>query len=653
MLVYQATKSEFMEDVERDVLVERVVAAFESRVHKASASEIRSWENSLLHMYKVLNTPRIAGDCGVAVEFGVPYTSSRIDFLLTGRTGPREDPSSREAAAIVELKQWHDAENVPGKRAVVRTLVGRGKHEVTHPSYQAMSYARMIEDYNEAVREAEVILQPCAYLHNYRKLVDDPLFAPKHAEWLDAAPAFTSREVAELREYLCRYVTHSDEGEVLLRIEHGRLRPSKSLQDALGEMLDGNEPFVMIDDQKIVLETALKLARRSRRSPKKQVLIVRGGPGTGKSVIAINLLVQLTRADLVAQYVSRNAAPRNVYSQLLRQHGRRRSFIDNLFIGPHGFHARGRDDIDCVIVDEAHRLTRKSGMFGNRGENQTAEIINAARFSVFFIDEQQRVTFKDAGSIADIRLFAERAGAQVTETALLSQFRCDGSQSYVDWLDQALGIRSSDRMPSDDFGYDFRVYDDPNKMFEAIEEANAVANRARVVAGYCWEWPKSTRYNPAAPHVVIDTHGFSRPWNLASTDTWAIDPHSVNEVGCVHTSQGLEFDYVGVIVGDDLRFENGRVITDRTERAKTDASLKGVRALAKSDPERAARIADEIIRNTYRVLMTRGMKGCYVFCTDAALARHLRATAPKGGARLPYRPATDTHSIAAESSLED
>lgn len=642
MLVYQATKREFMEDVLSGVIAERVETAFENRLHRPSASERLSWRNSMQYMHMVLGIEAIPADCGVAIEFGVPYTNSRIDFLLTGYQS-----SGRDAAVIVELKQWQSVEAVTGKNGVVRTRFQHGCAEVPHPSYQAWSYAWMLEAYNEAVREVEMELAPCAYLHNY---IDpegyDPLRDPSYIEYLELAPTFSQRDAEKLRAFICHHIDRGDDGKILYKIEAGRLRPSKSLQDALASMLKGNREFVMIDDQKTVYEQAVFLARRARYTGEKHVMIVRGGPGTGKSVVAVNMLVNLTRDGMVAKYVTKNSAPRHVYSHLLRGGDNTKAHIDNLFVGPSKFYLHDGDPIDALVVDEAHRLNEKS-IYDPAGENQVKEIIEAARFSVFFIDEEQRVTMKDVGRVRDIKGFAEAAGATVHEADLLSQFRCNGSEGYLTWLDDVLGIRSAAE-PVTDLDYDFRVFDDPVEMHAAIEARNLRGNKARVVAGYCWNWDKAERANPNHHDVVIESYGYARSWNLGSTVTWAIDEGSVDQVGCIHTCQGLEFDYVGVIVGDDMTCSDARVVTDFTKRARTDKALYGIKKLAADDPERAARIADELIRNTYRVLMTRGMRGCYVFCTDSVLADHLRTRIPMSK----YTSAPTIAPMAAEDPME-
>ena len=261
-------------------------------------------------------------------------------------------------------------------------------------------------------------------------------------------------------------------------------------------------------------------------------------------------------------------------------------------------------------------------MFQNKGENQIKEIIHASKLSVFFIDESQRVTTSDIGSEDEIRKFATEQKAEIIEMKLESQFRCNGSDGYLAWLDHILGIRDTANTEFD-FDYDFQVFDDPNELRKAIVSKNA-NNKARMVAGYCWNWVTKGKTNPNLFDINIDQYNFHMSWNLANTTTWSIDEGSIDQCGCIHTCQGLEFDYVGVIIGDDLRYENGHLITDASQRARTDKSLKGLGKMSKENPEEAERIADEIIRNTYRTLMTRGMKGCYIYCTDKALADYIK-----------------------------
>ena len=321
-------------------------------------------------------------------------------------------------------------------------------------------------------------------------------------------------------------------------------------------------------------------------------------------------------------YVTKNSAPREVFKQKLKID--KLSSLNNLFQGSGKFYDANSNECDVLIVDEAHRLNAKSGMFQNLGENQIKEIINAANFSIFFIDEEQRVTLKDIGSIDMIKEYAKELGAGIKITELNSQFRCNGSDGYLAWLDNVLEIRQTANYDLD-VDYDFRVFDNPNNMLNEIIKKNRRNNKSRVVAGYCWEWPKENRKNSEYHDIKIPKYNFEMSWNLDGGEQFAIGENSVYEAGCIHTTQGLEFDYVGVIIGDDMRYDGEKIITDYTKRAKTDQSLKGIKLISKERGNNVAnKIADTIIKNTYRTLMTRGMKGCYVFCTDENLKQYLK-----------------------------
>src|SRR5690606_9921313 len=287
-----------------------------------------------------------------------------------------------------------------------------------------------------------------------------------------------------------------------------------------------------------------------------------------------------------------------------------------------GFINATANEFDILIVDEAHRPNEKSGLYGNLGENQIKELNAAAKCVVFLIDEDQRISVDDIGTKAAMRAIAQGKGPEVQECVLESQFRCNGSDGYLAWLDQALAIHPTANTTLDHREYDFCVFDTPEAMHRAIEERNG-SNRARVVAGYCWEWITKSR-DPSGYDVVIGK-SYKRRWNLDKDGSlWIIAPESIEEVGCIHTCQGLELEYVGVIIGPDLVVRDGRVETVPTARARHDKTMKGLGKMRKADPARAQEIADRIIKNTYRTLMTRGMKGCYIYCTDLETAEYFR-----------------------------
>ena len=298
-----------------------------------------------------------------------------------------------------------------------------------HPSYQAWSYAQLIRDYNASVQDRRVKLSPCACLHNYIRHENDPIDAKQYEEYIEEAPAYTKGQLPELRNFIKRSIKKGDKKEILYLVDHGKIRPSKSLQNAIGSMLKGNREFVMIDEQKVAYEEILRLSLLSQKDLKKRTIIVQGGPGTGKTVIAVNLLAELTQRDQMVQYVSKNSAPRQVYLKKLKGQ-MKKSSVDNMFKGSGTYTEAGNNVAHTLLVDEAHRLNEKSGMFHNLGENQIKEIIHAAFCSVFFIDESQRVTMDDIGSVAEIEHWAKEEGSEIHYLELQSQFRCNGSDGY-------------------------------------------------------------------------------------------------------------------------------------------------------------------------------------------------------------------------------
>lgn len=617
MIVYSDTKYNFMEVVLDGQIANIVEKSLQDKLKiRVSPAEFSAFQNSLVFVRMMLSETNLHNDTTVSIEYRIPNTSKRIDFIISGK-----NVEDKPAAVILELKQWSHVESISGSDGLVRTFVGGSKNVVTHPSYQAWSYQSMISDYNENVYKIPIELSSCVFMHNYAREEGNGIFSYDYDYYLKQSPVFSKNDIRKLSHYIDERITGPDYLKTIELIEHGKIKPSKSLQDSLAKMLEGNPEFILIDEQKIVYEQAIALARKSMNDRKKRVMIIEGGPGTGKSVVAINLLVQFTKKlEMHCRYVTKNSAPRSVYKFYLKKHGMKGKNIDYLFTGSGSFTDVPTDYYSSLIVDEAHRLNAKSGMFQNLGENQIKEIINSALLSVFFIDHDQKIHINDIGSVDEIKKWAKYLNAEVFENKLVSQFRCNGSEGYLNWLDDVLEIRETANTVFD-FDYEFKIFDSVQEMRKAIEEKNHGRNKSRMLAGYCWDW--ISKSNNQLFDIEFKDENFKMRWNLNS-EIYAISDSSVNEIGCIHTSQGLEFDYVGVIIGEDLVYKDEGVVTDFKKRASTDQSLKGIISLDRKDPVKAAEIADEIIKNTYRTLMTRGMKGCYVYCVNKELDNYLR-----------------------------
>jgi uncharacterized protein len=618
MLVYHSNKRGFL-DVSDNGFIEDVIASnFLAKTGRyAPESEFRSWKASLAEVAKVLRDPDIPDTLGVGIEFGIPQTSKRIDVMLSGLG---DDDRSR--LIIVELKQWSSSTASNKDGVLLAQRGGSGlEREGLHPSYQAWSYAELLKGFNTVAYEDRVDLSPCAYLHNHPSGLG--VSDPRYGEYLERAPVFLKgvTELQRLRDFIKSHIRKGDDADLIVQIEGGKIRPSKALADAVGGMVKGHREFILIDEQKLVFEDILAIERMATEE-RKQVVIVRGGPGTGKSVLAIQLMARITSERRLCKYVSKNAAPRAVYKARMKG-SVRPSVVDNLFAGSGGFFETPRNTFDALIVDEGHRLNEKSGLYQNLGENQIGELIRSARCTVFFVDDDQIVTLSDIGHSTEIERWATREGAAVTRLELSSQFRCNGSDGYLAWLDDALGLRETANSGLSSRDYDFRVFDSPVELHEAIRVLNADSNRARLVAGYCWDW--DSKKNPAAFDIVIPGHGFRRRWNLGSDGSlWIMAPNSVEEVGCIHTCQGLEVDAIGVIIGPDLVARDGQLMAVPVARSRQDKSIRGWKTMMRNDPEGTTSRLDRIIRNTYRTLMTRGMRSCFVYCTDEETREYFR-----------------------------
>lgn len=619
MIIYRNSKGGFVADVRSNKIALKIENEFlRHNLGHDNGAEFRSWMNSLQFMRNVIDDDDISDDCSVAIEYQIPLTSKRVDFLIAGT-----DSEGNNNVIVVELKQW-ETSGKTSRPDIVTAYTGGAVRSVTHPSYQAYSYAKIIETFNENVEEYGISLRPCAYLHNYREANRSNIDCRLYEDAVRLAPVFLQEDSERLSRFIKSFIRNKDGIDLLMKIEDGRLRPAKALQDAVGSMLAGNREFYLIDEQKVAFETIKKLVEKSLRESVntggqccKYTVIVEGGPGTGKSVVAIQLLCDLIRKGYSANYVTKNAAPRNVYFELLKRDQYKLNYIKSLFKGSGSYIDVPSGYFDCLIADEAHRLQMKSGMFQNLGESQIKEIIHAAKVSVFFIDEDQIVTTSDVGSVSLIKKYASQEGSTVMcgeDLNLVSQFRCNGSDGYLAFLDYLLAIRPSANTTFD-IDYEFKVFDDPCAMREALREKNRIANKARMLAGYCYDWVSKNEKSRIDINLENDFHA---QWNFNDTNVWAIDEDSFEQVGCIHTSQGLEFDYVGVIIGKDLVFKDGKVTTDFMKRAASDHSLKGIRTT------RNYALADRIIRNTYKTLLSRGQKGCYVYCEDKALADYIK-----------------------------
>lgn len=613
MIVYSSNALAFKNDVDDNVIGERIETAFFNKFgFKPGDAERRSWSNSMQYMERIIRRSKVPDDCGILIEFGIPSTSKRIDFMITGKNSKDQDNF-----VIVELKQWEKAE-VTDRPGIVSTFVGQKVRDTTHPSYQAWSYKEMLSDTNEEITNKGFYGHACAYLHNYKKQSNEPLLDQRYIETVQDTPIFFKEDSNEIAEYIYNHVCKGNGINMMYLIENGKLRPTKRLIDHVTGLFQGNKEFILLDEQKVAYETIVHMASNPI---KKTVIIVNGGPGTGKSVISMNAFGELLKRGKNLKFIAPNAAFRDVMLKTLDKSGKKnKSRVKVLFSGSGSFVDSPENFYDVLVIDEAHRLkNEKAYMY--KGENQVEDTIKSAKVTVLFVDDSQQIRPDDIGSISEIKRVAEKYSADIREIELTSQFRCSGAEGFLNWLDNTLQIKATANYDGWDTNiFEFKLCNSPNEVYRLIKEKNQIGYKARIVAGYAWNWTseKNGNKNGQIHDVTIPEHNFSMPWNSrAGSTSWAINHEGLEQIGCVHTSQGLEFDYVGVIIGNDLKYnsETGSIYGDINEY-KDSTGKKGL----KNDPETLTRF----IKNIYKILMSRGMKGCYIFCRDKEVQEHIQ-----------------------------
>jgi hypothetical protein len=619
MRLYAGSSQQFVMDTIQNQIAGKLRNAFFNYYRfNPSPGEVMSWRNSLRAMSHVFQYAKLM-DHGVLLEYQLPLTSRRLDCMITGR-----DEDGRDNAVIVELKQWESCEEAEGENEVL-TWLGGSRREVLHPSAQVGQYAMYLRDGHTAFYEdSPVMLNACTYLHNYSCSDDDVLLDDKFREIMNKFPLFSSDDVDPLKDYLEEKLEIGQGLDVLGRVERGKYRPSKKLMDHVGQVIRGTSQYVLLDEQLVVYDKVFACARKGFHDKQKTVIVIRGGPGTGKSIIAINLMADLLLQGYNAHYATGSRA----FTQTLRK-----------VIGPRGaiqfkyfnsYTDAEQNVVDVLISDEAHRIRKtSSSRFTPKAKRsdtpQVQEIINAGKVSVFFIDDDQVVRPDEIGSVEYIRSNAEIAGCIVHEYELEVQFRCSGSEAFVNWVNNTLGIRRTANVLWNGLEeFDFRIFDSPESLEQAIRQKEQEGFTARMTAGFCWKWSKKP-YSDGSLKDDVVIGDYRRPWNARPEATrlargipkatlWAYDPNGIDQIGCVYTAQGFEFDYVGVIFGNDLVYD------------LDDQNWIGIKENSHdSAVRRAGDRAAELIKNTYRVLLSRGMKGCYVCFLDKHTERFIRS----------------------------
>ena len=608
MQLYVGTTREFIDDAVQHQLGEKLSQSSYEYFGHVKVSELQSWQNSLTAMALQISYAKLF-DHGIVVEMELPLSSSRLDCMIFGR-----DRTGRASALLVELKQWSQVKPSEVEDCIV-TFVGGAERDQLHPSMQALTYAQYLADAHQGYDpDSGVAIRPSSFLHNMLPVDARYLRSAKFDELMTQAPLFIGRDAEKFAEAMHLAVGKGDGERVMREALSKPAKPSRKLLQHTAAMIAGEPRYTLLDEQQIAFRAVMGEVRRAGRAKNDHsVIVVKGGPGTGKSVIALNLVGTLSKLGFDVRHATGSKAFTQTLWSVL---GNR---IKPQFRYFNQFGMSDESGIDVLICDEAHRIRKTSNTWrtarAKRTErSQIEELVHSAKTSVFFIDEFQSVRPEEIGSARLVHESAITAKARYREVELVSQFRCAGSGSYLEWLDQLLEIRKTGQfaLPPDE-PFEFEIVDNPTQLDVRIREKLDEGYAARLTAGFCWKWSKPTEAGELIEDIVID--GFRRPWNaqpdakklaagIPRAPLWAWTPSGVGQVGCIYTAQGFEFDYVGVIFGKDLVSRDGTWVGQPS--ASHDSSIK-----QKSNTRFL-----ECVKNVYRVLLTRGLKGAFVTFLD-------------------------------------
>jgi DUF2075 family protein len=615
MILYEGTIETFNDDVLQNCVADRAAEKYTSHYNRKPApSEYRSWQNSLPILNQAFRYADLK-DNKILLEYELPYSSQRIDVLLFGKS-----INDTENIVILELKQWSN-DGLKDSDSEGNVLVKYASwREQPHPSLQVEGYYYHLKDFKKVFEEKNApTLSGSTYAHNYSRQNNPILFSEKFSEPIKKFPLFGKEDAIVLARYL-KDKLQGGGGQLLFeRFTGSPVRPSKRLLEHTSKMINEQQIFNLLDDQIAAYNSIMHRVKMITKTKEKSLVIIKGGPGTGKSVIALEVMGELLRQGKKVMHATGSSAFTNTLRHIV---GARAKHFFKFFFN---FTKEPENSIDVLICDEAHRIRKDSNDYGvpaqfRSKDPQIDDLIRPAKLSIFFIDEHQIVRPKEQGSIALIKETAQKFGIKsenIAEFELQTQFRCSGSDAYLQWLDHILEVRDTE-ITEFDSKMPLRIFDDPQEMYHEIQKRNLESNnKSRIVAGFCWPWS-----NPNADGTLVNDvkiGDFEMPWEKKNQFwKWAIDKSGMDQVGTVYTAQGMEFDYIGVIFGNDLVYD----WTSNKWRAVPENSFDS--QIKRNNPELLNHL-----KNVYRVLLSRAHKGVYIYFVDKETEKYFKSHLPE------------------------
>jgi hypothetical protein len=587
-------------------LVEKLAAQMLFQMgNSPSPAERRSWENSLIEISELFIQCGL-GDVNLLVEYQLPYSSKRIDVIALGSSPKNETPT----VIAIELKQWSNASLIEGALDSLK-IDSYGNTPILHPAVQVSRYCEYLSDFNRYVSHENTNLFGIAYLHNW---MDTNNSALDLIQPTSHGMLFTGNQKNKLKEFLTARISPKFSDQVTDDFLNSRIAPTKQLMQLAAEEVKNREQFRLLDEQQIAYSMVMKALRDAETSNTKTAVIITGGPGTGKSVIALSLLGELSRRGKTTLHATGSKAFRNSLRKIA---GARSPQVQKLFSYFNSFMSAERNSLDVIICDEAHRIRETSANRYTKADLRTGtpqlhELLNVARVPVFLLDSNQVVRKGETGTPDYIEEEARELGLKVIRVDLDGQFRCGGSRLYETWLNGFLNLDHSEKVTwTKDPNFKVLVAGSPEEIESKLRQFESEGYKSRITAGYCWTWNDPNEDGSLPNDVKIGN--WSKPWNVKgdrgiggylSGELWAIDPKGFDQIGCVYTAQGFEYDWNAVIFGPDLVWRSGTWVADRS--GSKDPAMRGI----------APDHFETLVKNTYKVLLTRGLVGTLIYSVD-------------------------------------
>ncbi|MFD5437693.1 DNA/RNA helicase domain-containing protein [Kitasatospora sp. NPDC127067] len=630
MYVHRGTIDDVARRAAQPDFVDACAARLRARHGTApGAEEAGSWQRSWPVLLDALVRAGLGG-LEVLLELSLPGTGERVDAAVVG-----QDTAGALTVVVLELKQWTVARPAPGHPGMLEV----GRRTVPHPARQTGGYVHYLRDWADGgsgvQAKGTVVLHnaPADLIERLREMA--PPGSPSAEFPLlgrdDLAAGVPAGELAE--RLGCAGLTPAPSGAVD-RFIAGEHRPSERALERLAANIEGRRAFRLVGEQdrarRAILDAVREATAREpalgaagERGPGGMV-VVTGGPGTGKTVIAARLMGELCRMPRRnPRLLTPSGTLTRQLQRLLREESR------GLVATFKGKTPGGLDKNSVVLLDEAHRAATYPHQRGSGFPVVLRNLLDRVGVLVLFLDERQIVRPTEGLTLDELARHARASGAAFRHVDLEAQFRCNGSQAYHHWVDLLFSPAGAAR-PWDGAGYDLAVAEDPDALAAWVDDHTARGRSARITAGFCWPW-NADDVPPLEPEVAIRWHGpdhgersWARPWNLRAEQPvpgfpdvparpyWATDRGGHDQVGCIYTAQGLEYAFGAVILGGDL------VRRDDRWQARPEAS-HDVRQLRTLPPEQYLRYA----LNTYRVLATRATHGTRLYSTDPETQAYL------------------------------